>query len=160
MAGVYGGWMFDNTLLVGAGGYWQTNRSDSRRMDYGGAVVEWLSHANAPIGFGARALLGGGEATLDSTFTERVPVPFFLPNGRVQSVTTELRTVPFRERTDFVLAEPQADLLVNLSSRLRVRVGAGYRFVGAAHGLDNQLHGATGSVALQIGGSSTTRVSR
>lgn len=160
MAGAYGGWMFDNTLLVGAGGYWQTDRSLSRRMDYGGAVVEWLAYANRPVGFGARALIGGGDATLPANITFSVPVPVLQANGRLDHFDFKTQTIATRVRTDFVVAEPQADLLLNISSLLRVRIGAGYRFVGAARGFDNQLQGATASVGLQIGGSTSTRVTR
>src|SRR6267378_2758954 len=32
LAGAYAGWVTDNTLLVGAGGYWLANRSKDREM--------------------------------------------------------------------------------------------------------------------------------
>src|SRR5262245_45798607 len=32
LAGVSGGWLIDNTLLIGAGGYWLANYSASRKL--------------------------------------------------------------------------------------------------------------------------------
>src|SRR5262245_44807255 len=66
-AGAYGGWLYEKTLLIGAGGYWQTNETTTRDMAYGGAVVGWLVGADRPIGFSARALIGGGRATITGT---------------------------------------------------------------------------------------------
>src|SRR5262252_7464244 len=45
--GGYGGVLLDNTLLLGAGGYWlldETSRVHS--MGYGGFVIEWLQRLN------------------------------------------------------------------------------------------------------------------
>jgi hypothetical protein len=167
MAGVYGGWMIQNTVLIGAGGYWQTNRSEPRRIDYGGAVIEWLDHTAGSFGFGARALIGGGEARLTSNGT--LPLDRF---GRVElnqffdqfgfafpfdtRVSTASGQLVFRQ--DFFIFEPQVDGLVNLGPHLRVRIGAGYRVIGAPRGWSDQLRGPSASVALQIGGSSSTRV--
>ena len=160
MAGVYGGWMIDNTVMIGAGGYFQMNRSNARTMDYGGLVVEWLARTDQSIGFGARALVGGGEAELSDALSVSIPTPIFRPDGRLDHLDVRHETVPFRFRTNFFVAEPQADVLFTFSRLARLRVGAGYRLIGGAHGWDDQLRGATASVAVLIGGSQSTRVSR
>jgi hypothetical protein len=160
MAGVYGGWMIDNTVLIGGGGYFQTNRSNARKMDYGGLVVEWLARTDRPLGFGARALVGGGEATFSDTLSVPIPTPVVRPDGRFDHLDVRNQTIPFRFRTDFFVAEPQADLLLNFSRLARLRIGVGYRLIGGTRGRDDQLRGATGSVAVLIGGSGTTRVTR
>src|ERR1700687_1679585 len=41
LAGAYGGWVLDNTLMIGGAGYTLTDPTRTRRLSYGGAVVEW-----------------------------------------------------------------------------------------------------------------------
>lgn len=50
-AGLYGGWLIDNALLIGGAGYWLTNGSSGEDMAYGGVVVQWADHANRTAGF-------------------------------------------------------------------------------------------------------------
>jgi hypothetical protein len=164
LAGAYGGWMFDNTLLLGGGAYWLTNPSNGNRMTYGGAVVQWLARTDRRVGFGGRALVGLGSARLTDTVTgfgfdmdQRGMMfdprfPFGRPGGPLPSPG------PIRVRfgRDFFVAEPQADLLVNLTRHVRLDWSAGYRFIGDSR-VDARLRGATGRVALEIGGSTTTR---
>ena len=147
IAGVSGGWMIDNTLLIGGGGYWLTNLG-KRDLAYGGAVVEWLEFTDRTFGFAVRGLIGGGRATL----SEDVILPRFRPDRAILPTTVQVRV----ERDVFV-AEPQADLLVNLSRRVRLDWSVGYRLVGAGADFDRRLRGVTGSVGLQIGGSRSGR---
>jgi hypothetical protein len=147
LAGVYGGWLTDNTFLVGAGGYWLTNGTSDRQMGYGGVVLQWLAHANDPIGFSAKTLIGGGQATLSTPVSQYFAAgdpraTAFGPNARI------------RYREGFFVAEPEVDLLVRFSRHVRLTVGAGYRLIGDDGGDVNRLHGATGSVGLQVGGGS------
>jgi hypothetical protein len=155
LVGGYAGWVTDDTFFIGGGGYWlaDTHRSD-REMAYGGLVLQWLARKNSRIGFGAKGLLGGGEATLSDTVSVRVP-EIRGPNGRVVTpATTTSQRVRFRD--GFVLAEPEALLSLKLTRSLRLAVGAGYRFTGSdRRGIGgDRLDGATGSVALQISGGS------
>jgi hypothetical protein len=167
--GVYGGYMFENTILVGGAGYWQLNRSAARKIDYGGGIVEWLAAADRPGGFGARALVGGGSGTLTSSLVA-LPVdldndghsfvldPFF---GRPFPINLRVPIPPshITYSTGFFIFEPQGNLLVNLGPRLRIRAAGGYRVIAAGHGWSSQLNGAMGRVGLEIGGTSTRRVS-
>ncbi len=155
MAGAYGGWMIDNTLLLGAGGYWTVDESRDRDMRYGGAVVEWLQFANRPVGFSVRGLVGGGTTTL----TEDIAViqlrdRDMMMGSRYGSVIfpPPLNVSPrFRFREHFFVAEPQASVLVNFNRRIRLNVGAGYRLIGTREGFGKRLRGATGSIGLEIG---------
>ena len=52
---------------------------------------------------------------------------------------------------DFLVAEPQANVLLRVNQRVRVSVGAGYRAVAAAKRIDHRLRGSSGSVAVEIG---------
>lgn len=146
LAGVYGGWLADQTFLLGAGGYWLTDRSRTHNMMYGGFVVGWLSHADRRVGYEVKGLIGAGEADLGFDVTLLQPlVPVRLP----------IRITPtIRIRDDFFITEPQADVLVHLGKQFRLTGGVGYRLIGGARGLEQRLRGATGSVALQIGGGS------
>ena len=126
LAGAYGGWVIDNTLMIGGAGYALTDPSRTRRLSYGGAVVEWREGADQAIGFSVKALLGVGTATVSRT-----------------------ATLAFRE--GFIVAEPQADLLLKIAPHVRLHVGGGYRAVSGANGLEREIRGATGSVSLEIG---------
>ena len=55
-------------------------------------------------------------------------------------------------RDEFFVAEPEATVIVGLTRHVRVTAGAGYRLIAGARGTRDRLDGATGSVALQIGG--------
>lgn len=157
LAGGYVGRITDRTFVFGAGGYWLTNRDDDFKVAYGGAVVDWLARSDRKIGFGVRALVGGGTATLPRTLGELVNVP----GGRDRTARTARfgggRLDPnarIAVRDDFLLIEPQVNLLWNLTRRHRVSFGVGYRAVGSAPLLGDQLRGLSGSVALQLGGGS------
>jgi hypothetical protein len=55
-----------------------------------------------------------------------------------------------------MIAEPEALVSIKLPMRMRLAAGVGYRFTGNDHrGIgSDRLNGATGSLALQIGGGS------
>jgi hypothetical protein len=156
LLGGYGGVLLDNTLLIGGGGYWLLDDTSSvHSMGYGGVVIEWLQRLNRPVGYSVRGLIGGGVATTIDTipvYNYNYPQPL---DGRGRFVpgppSTSLVTV--HTHTDYFVAEPQANVLFNLSPRLRVSLGGGYRFIAGAWGDDGRLRGATGSIALQFGGS-------
>jgi hypothetical protein len=155
LVGGYAGWVTDDTFFIGGGGYWlaNANRND-REMAYGGLVVQWLALKSGRFGLGAKGLVGGGEATLGDTISVRVP-EVRAANGRVITpATTISERVRFREGC--MIAEPEALLSVRLTKRMRLAAGVGYRFTGTERrgtGGD-RLNGATGSLALQIGGGS------
>jgi hypothetical protein len=157
LAGAYGGWVIDRTVLIGAGGYWLTNRSSAFKMAYGGAVVEWFIGTDKPVGFSARGLFGGGRATLPGT-VNGFPGPLDRDDdGRPIPVDPRLAPYNVAFRDGFFVAEPQANVLVRLTDRLRLNAGVGYRLIGGAYNMNSRLRGATGSVGLQIGTSSRRR---
>jgi hypothetical protein len=154
LAGLYGGYLWDRHLLVGAGGYWLANGTSSRKLGYGGAVVGWLAGADRRIGVGAKGLIGFGEATIGTTL-RAYDGGFGLPHfdgwsDRHGPAIPIGFTVPVRLREDFFLAEPEANVLVRLTNHLRLTGGVSYRFTSASHGIDQQVHGTAGSIALQI----------
>jgi hypothetical protein len=160
LAGGYVGRITDRTLTFGGGGYWLTNRDDNFKMAYGGAVVQWMARADRTIGFGMRALVGGGSATMPRALGDLVNVDDLNRHnsrnlrfgGRPVSAFDPTQQVAVND--DFFVVEPQLDVLWNLTPRYRINFGVGYRVVGWAPHLGDQLRGVSGSVALQVGGGS------
>jgi hypothetical protein len=163
LVGGSAGWVFDDTLFVGGGGYWMAQRRGSdRQLAYGGAVVQWFGHNGGTFGWSAKALLGGGEATLPETVTQIILPPVPDPRaGRPTPPTPQLPprtvTITVRERQDFLVAEPELNARFSVSKHVRLTVGAGYRFTGTASGRgrsldsDRRLNGVTGTFGIQIG---------
>ena len=146
LVGVYGGWLNDQTFLLGAGGYWSTDRSRTHDLMYAGFVAGWFTRLDRPVGFGVKGLIGGGKADLADQIQILQPAPL-----RGQAPTPGTATVRFRR--DFFIAEPEANVLVHLRKHLTLTGGAGYRLTSRERGTSShRLRGATGSVALQIGG--------
>jgi hypothetical protein len=160
LLGAYGGWVYDSTILIGAGGYWMTNGSNNHDLQYGGAVVEWLQHADRAFGFSVRGLVGWGTSRLPGTVSRIVePTPRFDRDGRrlpsVNPPTTTIVPVVFHD--DFFVFEPQASALIRVTRLMRINAGVGYRITDGAHGLDDRIHGVSGSIGLQIGGVYSSR---
>ena len=157
LVGGYAGWLTDERFFIGGGGYWLANGNrNDREMAYGGLVVHWLVWNTGRVGLGAKGLFGGGEATLSDTVTITPRVPEFRgPDGRGTTAAPAL-VQQVRIRDGFLLAEPEAQLSLKLMKQLRLAIGAGYRFTGTDRRSfgGNRLDGATGSLALQIGGGS------
>ena len=159
LAGGYAGWLTDGKIFFGGGGYWLANQSSDREMAYGGLIVQWLARTNERFGFSAKGLVGGGRATLSSSVSDILQLSDRdrTSLGRIDQgdlSRARLTDSRIRFREDFFVAEPEVDLLVRLTKRLRLTGGAGYRFTAGEGQNDNRLHGAVGSVGLQIGGGS------
>ena len=161
LAGVYGGWLTDRTLLVGAGGYWLANRDDNFKMQYFGGVGSWTIGPRRKVGLRAGALVGGGSATLAKTYGDLFgEIPAGAPGlsrdhrlsfrGRGGSPITSATLVRVNE--DFFIAEPQVNAVMSLTKWLHLDAGIGYRLIGGADLLNEDLRGISGSVALQLGG--------
>ncbi len=156
LAGGYAGWLNDDRFFIGGGAYVLANGSHDREMAYGGLVVQWMGGRDQTIGWSLKALFGGGEATLTDSFAELVPVLPLPAAGSKTPITFSSQLVPFRFRQDFLVAEPEANLLVRLGRNVHLTVGAGYRAIGIDRrdggGDADRLRGATGSIGIQIGG--------
>lgn len=164
LVGASAGFVAQQTFFIGGGGYWlPSQRTDDRRLAYGGAIFRWFIADSSRFGFSVGTLLGGGEATVPETVTQviyptldprtvRNPPPAALPQP--QSVTATVRV-----RNDFVVAEPEVSARVALAPHVRLTVGAGYRFAGTdwrhRGGFDDdasrRLSGATATFGVQIG---------
>lgn len=170
LLGGYAGYMMDRTLFVGVGGYWLTNGSQDREMSYGGAVVEWLVHGNRRVGVSARALIGGGSATLTSTLALPTPYPVPLPARGGPESSHRPGWEPwwpqgpgwpgwpgygrFLEHDGYFVAEPQLNVNFKINGWIHISAGGGYRFVDGTRDMDHRLRGASGSLSVQLGGGS------
>ncbi len=178
LVGAYGGWMTEETLLVGLGGYWMANNTRDFKMAYGGAVVEWFIRGDRQAGVSARALIGGGRATLSNTYGELFGqhgnqleyLDEMMRFGRGHVVTGytgymgDLRGMGFDParidvvhvgyRDDFFIAEPQINGFFKVTDWLRFNAGVGYRVIGGTSmpNMDDRLRGLSGSVAIVFGG--------
>jgi len=172
MAGLYGGWLINQKLLIGGGGYFQTNQGDVSDMKYGGAVLEYFFHPSQLLNVSVRGLVGGGTATIDRFGLGRFPI---LRNGiaglddrlsdldrfdgdrRLRGRLPDIGTLAGIDLGDlrsvdetFLVAEPEINATLNVTEKFRIGFGAGYRFIGAANGLEDQLDGFTANLAAQF----------
>jgi hypothetical protein len=158
LAGGYIGRIHDNSLVVGGGAYVLTNPDDDVKLAYGGAVVEWLVRSDRRIGFGLRTLVGGGSATLPVSVGDVIG-----GDGHMRRAYQHLRgrwpQLPQLDPTDtvrvgdgFLVAEPQVNVLLNLSGGQRLVFGLGYRATAFANRLGDQINGVSGSISYQFGG--------
>jgi hypothetical protein len=153
LAGGYAGWLTDGTFFIGGGGYWMANRSRDRGLAYGGLVLGVMPRSDRPVSFGVKGLLGGGRATKVETVTilddrdGRFDGPVSPQHIVFPPIVTNIRV-----REEFWVAEPEANVLVRFSRHVHLAAGASYRFAGRERGRSDGLNGASGSIALQIGG--------
>jgi hypothetical protein len=165
LVGGSAGWVFDEALFVGGGGYWMVPHSD-RELAYGGVVLQWFVHNGDRFGWSAKVLAGGGEARLPVTVTQilypPVPDPRIYPPQPIPPVPPRTVTTTIRAHEGFVVAEPEVNARIHLAKHVRLAIGAGYRFTGSDRrfrdGFDgdgisgSRLNGATGTLSVQIGG--------
>jgi hypothetical protein len=152
LAGGYGGWVINRKLLLGGGLYTLANGSDAVGMTYGGGVVEYFVNSNSLVNVSVRGLVGGGSATLE-TLRDGRRFPF----GRIGD-PLGFRFRPDRDRpvleltesADFFVAEPELNVMLNVTERFRVSFGGGYRFIGGASRLNERLDGFTANAALKL----------
>ena len=159
LAGIYGGTLLDDRVLIGAAAYWLANGSDSSRLTYGGLLVGWATPDTSRIRFGVRGLAGVGTATLpaeaDATFTRgALPSPSIRFGTRTPPRLTPdiglMRTIRFALRDDFLVFEPQGIVGLSVTDHILINVGAGYRAVALTDALRDRVDGATGSIAVEF----------
>lgn len=161
LAGVYGGWLSDQKLLVGAGAYWLANRSRDFEIQYYGGLARWNFLSHRAVGLTAGAFVGFGDGTLSRTYSDL----FGIPEGAVIRDTPQFRGSrghavgqPITGSTlvavhdGFFITEPQVNAIWNITGWMRLDAGVGYRFIGASDLLGDELRGPSGSIAVQFGG--------
>jgi hypothetical protein len=164
LVGGSAGWVADETFFIGGGGYWMaTDRSRQRSLGYGGFVMQWFIANGDRFGLSAKALLGGGRATVPQTVTQIVGLPGareldrLTPQQRNDLIRARTVTTTIGVREDVLVAEPEVNARFGLARHVRLTLGAGYRFAGndwRRGGFDRgqRVSGAVGSLGVQIGG--------
>lgn len=158
LLGGYAGWLSDRKLFLGGGAYWLTSGPGGADLAYGGALVQWFAQRNERLNLSFGGLVGFGTGTVAMDVDEfpepELPDRFHDARGAngVRGGRFSHR-FPSSIRVDegFFVAEPQANASYTFTSWMRLGVGAGYRLIGAARGLENRFRGPTASVSLQFG---------
>jgi hypothetical protein len=179
LAGAYGGWVIDKKFMIGGGVYTLTN-GDSSDMTYGGGVFEYFVNQGSLVNVSVRGLVGGGSASFENDFPFHFDVRGIgrgagvdfggrgnpgrggfgnLGNIDIDSIVNpvggflDLDALDFFDdetSTSFFIAEPEVNVNVNISERVRFAVGGSYRFIGGAGRLNNRLDGFAATVALKF----------
>lgn len=156
LLGGYAGWLTDRKLFIGAGAYWLTNGAAGSELAYGGALVEWFPQRNEKFNLSFRGLVGAGTGSLGVDIGDLGDFPE-APESRFGGRGEWDHRFPHRfpstilVHEGFFVAEPQANGSFTFTHWLRLGVGAGYRLIGGASGLESRFRGPTASVSLQFG---------
>jgi len=119
--GLHGGWIFNRKLMVGFGGHGLTNQSNLD-MGYGGFVLEYFAFPEKLWHFSVRGLIGGGGADRHRCRCNRT----------------------------FFVAEPEVNLMLNVTRRFHLGFGAGYRYIPDGESRIDDLSGFTGNLTFRI----------
>jgi hypothetical protein len=142
MVGGYGGWLLDDTFLLGGAAYWLTNGVDGTDMSYGGVIAGWMVPIGSMARVGGRGLFGFGNA--------QMPVQYTYQNyGRHHSGTPTTQWVWVNQ--NFVVFEPQATAAIRLTRTVSFDIAGGYRLIADSGGLDHELRGGFGSIGVRFG---------
>jgi hypothetical protein len=155
LAGFSAGWLHDQTFFIGGGAYFLTDWSSTRELGYGGLVLGWSLFPEERVGISLKGLIGGGIATRASTII--YPAPPLRPypiNNHFNPYPPIGSTVNAIFYDDVFVTEPEMSVVVKLRPNLRLTGSIGYRVTAGGADLSTNVSGATGSVALQIGGGS------
>ena len=170
LAGAYGGWVVDKKFLIGGGVYTLANGGSSTDMTYGGGVFEYFVNQGSLVNISLRGLVGGGNASLGSTpfdfirgrgidgfpgGASRIANDFLRGFGPDLDFDFDFADLDFpnlgrASSTSFFVAEPEVNVILNISERFRFSVGGGYRFIAGAGRLQDRLDGFTANVALKM----------
>jgi hypothetical protein len=139
-----GGWIINHTFVIGAAGYGLANPikgneiifGESRRLHfgYGGLELGYINNSDELIHFSVYTLIGAGSV--------------------LSNVDDDLFPMYDDEPNTFFVLEPSANVVMNISSFMRLSVGASYRFVNTneVDGLSSSdLSGTAVGLTLKFG---------
>ncbi len=141
LAGVRGGWIINRRLSIGAGGYGLANSIDAGvttpdtlelEFGYGGLELEFIGFSDRLFHYTFTALIGGGSVSFRDT------------EGNESDIKSDA----------FFVAEPTANVVLNVTSFFRIALGAGYRLVWDVDtpGLtQEELGGPTATLTFKFG---------
>lgn len=149
LTGAYGGVLLNNKIMLGAGAYSLVNNIAFKDLNangqkeylnlwYTGLVAEYMHNSNKLIHWTVGTLIGGGGVSRREKHHD------FNDNDHDYT----------RDGSGFFVAEPFANLEVNLIKNLRLDVGASYRFISGTSttGItDSKLSNPAVHVGLKAG---------
>lgn len=150
LLGGYAGVLFDRTLLVGGAGYWMPDKFHSLRFGYAGGIVEWRARPAGPVTVAVRGLAGGGAVTSGDVWIMHED-RCWGGDDRWDRWTGRCGSIDWSRYESFLIAEPQASVIFRVAPIVAINIGAGYRFIGQAHGYEDRLRGGYASFAVEIG---------
>lgn len=145
LVGGRGGWIINESFVLGGGGYGLVNQQSFENvpsasgnpgrltMGYGGLEFEYVHRPAETVHLSLAVLLGGGALMWD-------------PQGQVGSGN--------RQHDTFFVSEPALNVLFNVTRHFRAGLGVSYRFMQGVElvGLsDRDVSGLTGVVTLKFG---------
>lgn len=146
LVGGHGGWIINHTLVIGGGGYGLANDVEANALGplneqfvdfgYGGFEVEWVMNSDKLLHYSVHTLIGGGGV----------------------QYRNEGEDITYHNRSGdgvFVL-EPGATLDLNVTTWMRISVGASYRYVNGVDSnsvvaTNKDLTGPSAMVMLRFG---------
>jgi hypothetical protein len=150
LTGGYGGILFNSKLMLGAGAYSLVNnvplpglnadgKTDYLNLWYTGLVVEYIHNSDKLIHWTAGTLIGGGGVSRRDKFR-------FDDDGDHNDYNYD--------KSGLFVAEPFANLELNIMKYLRLDIGASYRLVtgtGTSGITDSKLSSPSIHVGLKAG---------
>jgi hypothetical protein len=160
LVGGYAGILMDKSLLVGAAVYGLANGTHRFRMAYGGGLVEWYLFSGRAVDVSLRGLVGAGRARVAHRWSgleaaDRV-VAFGHSGAKVHgggNTVAGIAPTALVYETDFVIGEPQLNIVWHAPRWISISAGVSYRAIGSANGFEKDLRGAAGVVSIRFGGS-------
>lgn len=161
--GGYAGVIFDNTLFVGAAGYWQPDSyyhdyygqhdyygyGGYHQVDgYGGVLLEWYALRSPVVSVSLRGLVGGGVATVGGNGYAVYPQD----GHHGSSYPPPYGYYGYAYDQGYFVFEPQVNVTLRVTHGVAIVGGGGYRVVAWANGFEDQLQGLTGTFAVRFGG--------
>jgi len=143
LVGGRGGWIINGSFVVGAGGYGLANLDNFEHvtnpagdrgrlaMGYGGLELTYVVRPDELVHFSLGALIGAGGVVWN-------------PQGQSGK----------QDDDAFFIAEPELDVVLNVTTFMRAALGVSYRFVQGVELFDlrdRDVSGLAGVVALKFG---------
>ncbi len=143
MVGGRGGWIINHSFVLGGGGYGLVTDVEAENIDprgdvvlelgYGGGIIEYVGHPNELIHYSVSLLIGGGGVNYIREIT----------NTRL-----------YADADAFFVLEPEANVMLNITTHFRAGVGAGYRLISGVDlaGLsDSDIGGLSINMVFKFG---------
>jgi len=153
MVGAYGGYVNDDQLLIGGGGYWLVDGKNGRDFGYGGAVIGWTMQPARAVSVGFRGLVGFGGTSqpVGVVYPPSPPFPPVPTPVDVRHANNHYYYGYYGPHHGVFVAEPQVDVRMKLGNLVRVTAGVGYRAVDDWYSHNNDgLGGVAGNFSVQF----------